>query len=139
MPSAEALKDLRWAITTSSSQAAQASISQMGIGGFQAMTALCESEDPIRASIPFDKDRSGFAADSAAMLVLGTLEHATKRGAKIYAELVGYGTTSDSHHITTPAPNGGAWRKSHEMAIQNAGLFPEDISYINAHGTKHTV
>lgn len=133
----EALKDLRCGYhDIILAGGTEASISQMGIGGFQAMTALCESEDPMRASMPFDKDRSGFVmAEGAAMLVLETLEHATKRGAKIYAELVGYGTTSDSHHITTPAPNGEGGARAMKMAIQNAGLSPEDISYINAHGT----
>lgn len=133
----EALKDLRCGYhDVILAGGTEASISQMGIGGFQAMTALCESEDPMRASIPFDKDRSGFVmAEGAAMLVLETLEHATKRGAKIYAELVGYGTTSDSHHITTPAPNGEGGARAMKMAIQNAGLSPEDINYINAHGT----
>ena len=114
----------------------EATITQLGIGGFQAMTALCESHDPMRASIPFDKDRSGFVmAEGAAMLVLETLEHATARGAKIYAELVGYGTTSDSHHITTPAPGGEGGARAMKMALKDAGIEPTDVGYINAHGT----
>ncbi|MDK2868185.1 MAG: 3-oxoacyl-[acyl-carrier-protein] synthase [Clostridiales bacterium] len=115
---------------------AEASISKLGIGGFQAMTALCEAHDPMRASIPFDKDRSGFVmSEGAAMLVLETLEHAQKRGATIYAEVLGYGSTSDSHHITTPAPGGEGGARAIKRALHDAGLAPEQISYINAHGT----
>lgn len=114
----------------------EATITALGIGGFQAMTALCESHDPLRASIPFDKERSGFVmAEGAAMLVLETLEHAKARGARIYAELLGYGSTSDSHHITTPAPGGEGGARAMKMALKDAKLNPEDISYINAHGT----
>jgi 3-oxoacyl-[acyl-carrier-protein] synthase II len=114
----------------------EATITALGIGGFQAMTALCEATDPLRASIPFDKDRSGFVmAEGAAMLVLETLEHAKARGAKIYAELVGYGSTSDSHHITTPAPGGEGGARAMKMALKDAGIAPEEVDYINAHGT----
>lgn len=114
----------------------EATITALGIGGFQAMTALCESPDPMRASIPFDKDRSGFVmAEGAAMLVLETLENAKARGAKIYAELVGYGTTSDSHHITTPAPGGEGGARAMKMALRDANIAPEAVDYINAHGT----
>lgn len=133
----EALKDLRCGYhDIILAGGTEASISALGIGGFQAMTALCEETDPMRASIPFDKDRSGFVmAEGAAMLVLENLEHAKARGAKIYAELVGYGSTSDSHHITTPAPGGEGGARAMKMAIKNAGLEPTDIDYINAHGT----
>jgi len=114
----------------------EATITALGIGGFQAMTALCESHDPMRASIPFDKDRSGFVmAEGAAMLVLETLENAKARGAKIYAELVGYGSTSDSHHITTPAPGGEGGARAMKMALRDANISPEAVDYINAHGT----
>lgn len=133
----EALKDLRCGYhDIILAGGTEASISALGIGGFQAMTALCEETDPMRASIPFDKDRSGFVmAEGAAMLVLENLEHAKARGAKIYAELVGYGSTSDSHHITTPAPGGEGGARAMKMAIKNAGIEPTDIGYINAHGT----
>ncbi|MGX8796927.1 beta-ketoacyl-ACP synthase II [Fusibacter sp. JL298sf-3] len=133
----EALKELRYGEhDVIIAGGTEASISPLGIGGFQAMTALCEAHDPNRASIPFDKDRSGFVmAEGAAMLVLEKLEHALKRGATIYAELVGYGSTSDSHHITTPAPGGEGGARAMKMAIRDAGLAPEDINYINAHGT----
>ena len=114
----------------------EATITALGIGGFQAMTALCESHDPMRASIPFDKDRSGFVmAEGAAMLVLETLENAKARGAKIYAELVGYGSTSDSHHITTPAPGGEGGARAMKMALRDANIALEAVDYINAHGT----
>ena len=133
----EALKDLRCGYhDIILAGGTEASISALGIGGFQAMTALCEATDPMRASIPFDKDRSGFVmAEGSAMLVLENLEHTKARGAKIYAELVGYGSTSDSHHITTPAPGGEGGARAMKMAIKNAGLVPTDIDYINAHGT----
>lgn len=133
----EALKELRHGYhDVMLAGGTEASISALGIGGFQAMTALCESTDPNRASIPFDKDRSGFVmAEGAAMMVLETLDHALARGAKIYAELVGYGTTSDSHHITTPAPGGEGGARAMRMAINDAKIAPEAIGYINAHGT----
>lgn len=133
----EAFKDLRCGYhDVIIAGGSEASISALGIGGFQAMTALNESHDPMRASIPFDKDRSGFVmSEGAAMLVLETLEHAQKRGATIYAELVGYGSTSDSHHITTPAPGGEGGARAIKMALKDAGIAPEEIGYINAHGT----
>lgn len=133
----EALKELRHGYhDVMLAGGTEASISALGIGGFQAMTALCESTDPNRASIPFDKERSGFVmAEGAAMLVLETLDHALARGAKIYAELVGYGTTSDSHHITTPAPGGEGGARAMRMALNDAKIAPEAIGYINAHGT----
>lgn len=133
----EALKELRYGNhDVMIAGGTEASISALGVGGFQAMTALCESHDPNRASIPFDKDRSGFVmAEGAAMIVLEKLEHALERGAHIYAELVGYGSTSDSHHITTPAPGGEGGARAMKMAIKDAGITKEDIHYINAHGT----
>lgn len=133
----EALKELRYGNhDVILAGGTEASISQLGIGGFQAMTALCESTDPMRASIPFDKDRSGFVmSEGAAMLVLERLEHAQARGAKIYAELAGYGSTSDSYHITTPAPGGEGGARAMKMALKDAGIAPTDIDYINAHGT----
>ncbi|GAU78211.1 beta-ketoacyl-ACP synthase II [Fusibacter sp. 3D3] len=133
----EAFKDLRCGYhDVIIAGGSEASISALGIGGFQAMTALNESHDPMRASIPFDKERSGFVmSEGAAMLVLETLEHAQKRGATIYAELVGYGSTSDSHHITTPAPGGEGGARAMKMALKDAGITPEEVGYINAHGT----
>lgn len=115
---------------------AEASICEVGIGGFENMKALSTSEDKERASIPFDKERSGFImGEGAGILVLEELEHAKKRGAKIYGELVGYGATSDAYHITSPAPNGEGAAKAMIRAIKDAGIAPEEIDYINAHGT----
>lgn len=115
---------------------AEASICEVGIGGFENMKALSTAEDKTRASIPFDKERSGFVmGEGAGILVLEELEHAKKRGAKIYAEIIGYGATSDAYHITSPAPNGEGAAKAMIRAIENAGINPEDIDYINAHGT----
>ena len=114
----------------------EASISPVGIGGFMALTALCESEDPKRCSIPFDKERSGFVmGEGAAVVVLEELEHAKKRGAKILAEIGGYGATSDAYHITSPAEDGAGAARAMLNAVKEAGLQPEDITYINAHGT----
>ncbi len=133
----EALKELRYGThDIMLAGGTEASITQLGIGGFQAMTALCESEDPNRASIPFDKDRSGFVmAEGAAMLVLETLDHALARGARIYAEVLGYGSTNDAHHITTPAPGGEGGARAMKAALNDADLNPDQIDYINAHGT----
>ena len=115
---------------------AEASITPLSIAGFNALTALSKSEDPNRASIPFDKERSGFVmGEGAGIIVMETLEHAKKRGAKIIAEVVGYGATADAHHITTPAPGGVGAAKAMEFAIKEAGIEPSDIDYINAHGT----
>lgn len=115
---------------------AEAPITRIGIGGFHGMKALNSHNDPKRASIPFDKERSGFVmGEGAGVLVLESLEHAQKRGAKIYAEVVGYGSTCDAYHITSPAPDGSGAAKAMEEAIKEAGITPEDISYINAHGT----
>lgn len=114
----------------------EASISPIGIGGFAALTALCESTDPRRCSIPFDKERSGFVmGEGAAVVVLEELGHAKKRGAKILAEVGGYGATSDAYHITSPAEGGSGAARAMLYAVKEAGLKQEDITYINAHGT----
>ena len=115
---------------------AEASITPIGVAGFTALTALNTVEDPARASIPFDKERGGFImGEGAGVAVLESLEHAQARGAKIYAEVGGYGATCDAYHITSPAEDGGGAAKAMEVAIADAGLKPEDVDYINAHGT----
>ena len=115
---------------------AEASICGLGITGFENMKALSFATDQNRASIPFDKERNGFVmGEGSGTLVLEELEHAKKRNAKIYAEVVGYGATSDAHHITCPAPFGEGGARAMKRAIENAGITPEDIDYINAHGT----
>lgn len=115
---------------------AESSICPTGVAGFTALTALTTSDDPMRASIPFDKDRSGFVmGEGAGVLVLEELEHAKSRGAKIYAEIVGYGATGDAYHITSPAEDGSGAAKAMEFAMQEAGITPEKVQYINAHGT----
>ncbi|MCM1104282.1 MAG: beta-ketoacyl-ACP synthase II [Clostridium sp.] len=107
-----------------------------GLAGFTALTALSTAEDPLRASIPFDKDRSGFVlGEGAGVVVLEELEHAKARGAHIYAELVGYGATSDAYHITSPIEDGSGAAKAMELAMKEAGVAPKDVTYINAHGT----
>lgn len=114
----------------------EASITPIGIAGFAALTALSTSEDPKRASIPFDKERNGFVmGEGAGIVVLESLEHAQARGAKIYAELGGYGATCDAYHITSPAEDGSGAAKAMEVAIADAGLTPADVDYVNAHGT----
>ena len=114
----------------------EACVTPLGIAGFNALTALSTTEDPKRASIPFDKARNGFVlGEGAGVLVMETLEHAKKRGAKILAEIVGYGATGDAYHITKPAPGGEGAARSMEMAMEEAGIKPEEIDYINAHGT----
>lgn len=114
----------------------EASITPIGVAGFTALTALSTSEDPLRASIPFDKERNGFVmGEGSGIVVLESLEHAQARGAKIYAELAGYGATSDAFHITSPAEDGSGAAKAMEAAIRDAGLKPEDVDYVNAHGT----
>ena len=107
-----------------------------GVAGFTALTALTKTEDVTRASIPFDKDRSGFVlGEGAGIVVLEELEHAKARGARIYAELVGYGTTADAFHITSPAEDGAGAAKAMELAMEEAGVQPSEVEYINAHGT----
>jgi len=114
----------------------ESSVTPIGISGFSALTALTSSEDPARCSIPFDKERSGFVmGEGAAVVVLEELEHALARGAKIYAEVVGYGCTSDAYHITSPAEDGSGAAKAMEYAVTDGGAKLEDITYINAHGT----
>lgn len=111
-------------------------ITYVGVAGFGALTALTSSDDPERCCMPFDKDRSGFVmGEGAAVVVLEELEHAKKRGAKIYGEVVGYGCSSDAYHITSPAEDGSGAARAMTNAVKDAGLQPEDIMYINAHGT----
>ena len=114
----------------------EAAITPVGVGGFAALTALSTSEDPKRCSIPFDKERNGFVmGEGAGVVVLEELEHAKKRGATILAELVGYGTTGDAYHITSPAEDGSGAARAMENAMKEAQVNPEDVYYINAHGT----
>lgn len=114
----------------------EASICPIGIAGFENMKALSTVTDKNRASIPFDKERSGFVmGEGAAIVVLEELEHALKRGAKIYAEVIGYGASSDAYHITSPDPDGAGGARAMKRAIEDAKIKPEDIDYINAHGT----
>ena len=114
----------------------ESSITPIGIAGFSSLTALSFSENPKRCSIPFDRERNGFVmGEGAGILVLEELEHAQKRGAKIYAEVVGYGCSSDAYHITSPAEDGGGAAKAMENALEDAGVEKEEITYINAHGT----
>ena len=115
---------------------AEAAITELGVAGFTNMTALSLATDPLKASIPFDINRSGFVmGEGAGILVLEELEHAKKRGAEIYAELIGYGATNDAFHITSPAEDGSGAAKAMEFAIRDAGIDPADVDYINAHGT----
>ena len=114
----------------------EATICPIGIAGFENMKALSHSTDKNRASIPFDKERTGFVmGEGAGILVLEELEHARKRGAKIYAEIIGYGATSDAYHITSPDPEGNGGARAMQRAMQDANVKPEEIDYINAHGT----
>ena len=114
----------------------ESSITPIGIAGFSALTALSFSEDPQRASIPFDKDRNGFVmGEGSAVVVLEELEHAKRRGAKIYAELTGYGCSSDAYHITSPAEDGSGAATAMLNALKDGGVEPEELTYINAHGT----
>lgn len=115
---------------------AEASIIESGIGGFAALTALSTEKDPLRACIPFDKDRGGFVmGDGAGVVVLEELEHAKARGAKILAEVVGYGATCDAYNMTAPCPDGEGASRAMLLAIEEAGIAPKDVGYINAHGT----
>ena len=114
----------------------ESAVTPIGIGGFAALTALSASTDPKRASIPFDRDRSGFVmGEGAGILVLEELEHAKKRGAHIYAEITGYGCSNDAFHITSPAEDGSGAARAMTNAMNEAGVRPADIDYINAHGT----
>lgn len=114
----------------------EASITPTGIAGFTNIKALTQSTDKTRASIPFDKERSGFVmGEGAGIVILEELEHAKKRGAKIYAEIVGYGATSDAYHITSPSPDGEGAARAMTKAIEEAKIKPEELTYINAHGT----
>ena len=111
-------------------------ITPLGVGGFAALTALSTSEDPMCASRPFDKDRDGFVmGEGAGVVILETLEHAQARNAKIYAEIVGYGATSDAYHITSPAEDGAGAARAMTNAMKEAGITPAQVDYINAHGT----
>jgi 3-oxoacyl-[acyl-carrier-protein] synthase II len=116
---------------------AEAAITPLGIGGFSVMKALStRNDDPAGASRPFDKDRDGFVeGEGAGVIVLEELEHAKKRGAVILAELVGYAANSDAYHVTAPAPNGEGAARCMLLALQSAGMKPEEVGYINAHGT----
>lgn len=114
----------------------EAAVTQIGVAGFTNIKALSQATDKNRASIPFDKERSGFVlGEGAGIVVLEELEHAKRRGAKIYAEVVGYGATSDAYHITSPAPGGEGGARAMKLAMQEADVKPEEITYINAHGT----
>ncbi|MEO2237693.1 beta-ketoacyl-ACP synthase II [Dorea sp. YH-dor226] len=107
-----------------------------GVAGFTSLTALSTAQDPMRASIPFDKDRGGFVlGEGAGVVVLEELEHAKARGARIYAEVAGYGATGDAYHITSPAEDGSGAAKAMELAMQEGNVTPDQIDYINAHGT----
>lgn len=114
----------------------ESSITPIGIAGFSALTALTSSEDPKRCSIPFDKERSGFVmGEGAGIVVLEELEHALKRNAKIYAEVIGYGCSSDAYHITSPAEDGAGAAKAMLNALADGNVKPEELTCINAHGT----
>ena len=115
---------------------AENAITPIGVSGFTNMTALTTCEDPARASIPFDKDRAGFVlGEGAGVAVLEELEHAKKRGAKILAEVAGYGATADAYHITAPSEDGEGAAHAMSLAMKEAGITPEQVDYINAHGT----
>ena len=114
----------------------EGAITESGVAGFTGLNALSTSEDPMCASVPFDAERGGFVmGEGAGILVMEELEHAKARGAKIYAEIVGYGATSDAHHVTAPLEDGSGAAKAMEFAMKDAGVTPEEIDYVNAHGT----
>ena len=115
---------------------AEGSITPLALAGFASLTALSKSEDPLRASIPFDKERDGFImGEGAGIVILESLEHAQKRDAKIYAEIKGYGATCDAYHITSPSPEGEGAARAMVMALEDGDVKAEEVSYINAHGT----
>ena len=120
---------------------AEASVSRLGFAGFCSEKAMSQrNDDPLHASRPFDKDRDGFVmSEGAGILILEELEHARRRGAAILAELIGYGATGDAYHITSPAPGGEGAARAFNMALHNAGLNPEQVDYVNAHGTSTTL
>jgi 3-oxoacyl-[acyl-carrier-protein] synthase II len=120
---------------------AEATVTPVGISGFEAMFALSKrNDDPTHASRPFDKGRDGFVCgEGSGILVLESLSRARKRGAKIYAELTGYGASSDAHHLTQPAPDGEGAQRSMRMALEDAKLAPDAVDYVNAHGTSTPV
>lgn len=114
----------------------ESSVTPIGIAGFTSLTALSSNDDPARCSIPFDKDRSGFVmGEGSGVVILEELEHALKRGAHIYAEVLGYGCSSDAYHITSPAEDGSGAARAMTEAMKDGGVNPNDITYINAHGT----
>lgn len=115
---------------------AESSITRIGIAGFSSLTALSTTEDPARACIPFDKSRNGFVmGEGAGVLVLESLEHAQERNAPILAEVVGYGATCDAYHMTSPTPDGSGAARAITLALKEAGIAPEAVDYVNAHGT----
>lgn len=114
----------------------EAALTPLAVGGFTSMKALSQATDPKRASIPFDAERNGFVmGEGAGVLLLEELDHALARGAKIYAEVTGYGATCDAYHMTAPRPDGSGGADAMALALEDAGVRPEDVDYINAHGT----
>ncbi|EKC62208.1 beta-ketoacyl-acyl-carrier-protein synthase II, partial [human gut metagenome] len=114
----------------------ESAITPIGVAGFSSLTALTKETDKTKASRPFDKDRSGFVmGEGAGIVVLEELQHAINRGANIFAEVVGYGATCDAYHITSPAEDGSGAAKAMTLAMEEAGVKPEEVDYINAHGT----
>lgn len=114
----------------------ETALTPLAVGGFTSMKALSQSTDPSRASIPFDAERSGFVmGEGAGILLLEELDHALARGAKIYAEITGYGATCDAYHMTAPRPDGSGGADAMAMALADGGVKPEEVDYINAHGT----
>jgi 3-oxoacyl-[acyl-carrier-protein] synthase II len=134
----EAMRAIRWGeADVMFAGGCEATVSPLGVGGFNAMRALStRNEEPQKASRPWDKDRDGFViAEGAGVLILEELEHAKRRGAKIYGELVGYGVSSDAHHMVQPPPDGAGAQRCMKAALRDAKIGPEAIGYINAHGT----